>query len=77
MPMDKFLEEVAVKRNKGAQSLMYALCWLAMIVFGLIAFILFSTLTSSTSMGVLIGRIIACAVCAGLVFLIWRGKDGI
>ena len=75
MPMDNFLEEVAVKRNKGAQSLMYALCWLAMIVFGLIAFVLFSTLTSSTSMGVLIGRIIACAVCAGLVFLIWRGKD--
>lgn len=73
--MDNFLEEVAVKRNKGVQSLLYAMCWVAMIVFGLIAFVLFSTLTASTSMGALIVNIVACLALAGAVFLIWRVKD--
>ncbi|MDO4739492.1 MAG: hypothetical protein Q4A66_02385 [Eubacteriales bacterium] len=75
MPMDNFLEEVAVKRNRGAQSLLYGLCWVVMVAFGLFAFLLFSTLTTSNSMVALIGRIVVCALCAGVVFLIWRYKD--
>jgi len=75
MPIDNFLEEVAVKRNRGAQGLMYALCWVLIVVFALIAFMMFSTLTASATMGALIGKIAAFVVCAGLAFLVWRGKD--
>lgn len=73
--MDNFLEEVAVKRNKGMQSLLYALCWVAIVVCGLGAFILFSTLTASTSMVALIVNIVACVALAGVAFLLWRVKD--
>ncbi len=73
--MDNFLEEVAVKRNRGSQSLMYALCWVIMIVCGLGAFFLFSTLTMSASMVALIVNIVICVVLAGIVFLVWRAKD--
>ena len=75
MPIDNFLEEVAVKRNRGAQSLMYALCWLVIVLFGLSAFALFTTITASSSMSEMVIRIVACAACVGVGYLIWRAKD--
>ena len=74
--MDSFLEEVAVKHNRGLQSLLYALCWVVMILVGLTAFFLFSTLSAaSTDMTSLIVRMVVVVVLAGVVYLIWRYKD--
>lgn len=73
--MDNFLEEVVVKKNRGVQSLLYALCWAAMILCGFFAFMMFATLSASTSMGMLIANIVAVVALAGCTFLIWRAKD--
>ena len=35
MAMDNFLEEVATKRNRGAETVMYVLANIMMVVFGL------------------------------------------
>ena len=39
MPMDNFLEQIVVPRKKGMQSMLYAMCWVAILFFGLIAVI--------------------------------------
>ena len=36
MAMDNFLEEVATKRNRGAETVMYVLANIMMVVFGLV-----------------------------------------
>ena len=40
MAMDNFLEEVATKRNRGAETVMYVLANIMMVVFGLWAFLM-------------------------------------
>ena len=37
--MDRFLEEVAVKRNRTMDEIMYYLSWLLLIVFGVLGFL--------------------------------------
>ena len=73
--MDNFLEEVAVKRNRGMQMFLYGLCWLVMILFGAIALFSFATLSASRSMQEMIIRMVLFVVFAGLVYLVWRYKD--
>lgn len=38
--MDNFLEEIVVLRRKGLNSILYALCWVSIVFFGLIALML-------------------------------------
>lgn len=74
--MDNFLEEVAVKRNRGVQSLLYALCWLVIVGCALGAFFLFATLSiNATSMEALIINIVSIVALGGIAFLVWRSKD--
>jgi len=71
--MDNFKEEVIVKRNQTLDQLLYSLCWIAMIVFGL---------TALTSLYNIIGAngfdwvsLVMAVVFGGFTFLVWRNKD--
>ncbi|HIU46088.1 MAG TPA: hypothetical protein IAC59_02390 [Candidatus Fimadaptatus faecigallinarum] len=70
--LDNFKEEVIVKRNKGFNSLMYGLCWVFMVLFGLYALINLSALMNGQFD---LFVIISFVLFGGLTYLIWRYKD--
>lgn len=73
--MDNFLEEVAVQHHRGMQNVMYALCWVLMILFGATAFFMFATMSQSNGLTALIIHMVIFVVCGGIVWLLWRYKD--
>ena len=70
--LDNFKEEVIVKRNRGFNSAMYALCWVLMVLFGLYALINLSALMNAQFNVV---TIVGFVLFGGLTYLIWRYKD--
>lgn len=72
--MDRFLEEVASRHSKTAESIMMALAWAAMILSGIIAIFMFNllTMTISTqgfSTGMILDIIITLVMIASAVLL--------
>lgn len=75
MNKDIFREEVVVRRSGALYSVLYALSWVMMIVFALIAMIALSETLSMFVTGFSIMPIIVLLVFGGCAFLIWRNKD--
>jgi hypothetical protein len=73
--LDNFREEVAVRRNAGLYGFLYALAWVAMVIFALIAIMGLSGLMSMLTTGFNAAPIIMLVVFGGLAFLIFRYKD--
>ena len=80
MAMDNFLEEVATKRNRGAETVMYVLANIMMVVFGLWAFLMLQGIMMLINAGEGAGPIIYYVVMtlltggiAVLLFLRCRG----
>lgn len=79
--MDQFMEEVASKRNKGAENMMLVLAWAAMIMSGIIAMFMFNLIsmaisTQGFSAGMILDIAITVAMIAAAV-LIFLFKDRI
>lgn len=77
--MDDFLEQVAIRRRQGAFTLLYYVCWLNVIIFGITAaFSLTSIIGINPETGGMsfsfINLVMALA-CGGIAFLLWRGSD--
>ncbi len=70
--LDNFHEEVAVKRNRTLNYLLYGLCWVALVIFALIAVTNLSMLMAGRFQ---LAPIISTVVFGGLAFLIWRYKE--
>jgi len=79
MAMDNFLEEVATKRNRGAESVMYALANVMMVVFGIWAFLELQVLMMAFSGGATAWQIIYTVVMllltAGAAVLLFLNRD--
>ena len=75
--MDQFLEQVATKRNSGAQSLMIAFSWAVLVISGLYGMLLFSQVTyafaESTTAGIV--QVVASVIFLGFAVLIYLFKD--
>ena len=76
--MDNFHEEIVVRHKRGLYSFLYALCWVFMVIFALLAL---NGLTGA--MNILSGQIdstviisiVFLVVFGGGTFLLWRHKD--
>lgn len=66
--MDHFMEEIVVKKQKGLNEALYYLSLVLMVVFGLIAMMMFSVIFSSFSIPTLVMLLISGGACA-LLFL--------
>lgn len=76
--MDNFREEVASKHNRLPGMILYGLSWVGIVVFGIIATMAFSSLTSVIMSGQLVPILITIAqmlIFGGLAVLIWFKKD--
>lgn len=73
--MDNFREEVAVRRSTGVYNLLYALSWVTMVIFALIALTGLSGLMSMLETGFNIVPIAMLLICGGIAFLLFRYKD--
>ena len=51
MAMDNFLEEVATRRNRGMETVMYLLANVMMVVFGILAFMYLMTMQGALTQG--------------------------
>ena len=70
--MDNFHEEVATKRNKTFSNIMYALCWVMIVLFGIMAMMGLSQLMALQFSVI---AVVYLVFFGGLAFLIWRKKD--
>ena len=77
--MDDFLEIYAIRRKQGLYTALYYLCWLVLIVCGLIAAISLSGIVGmdqeTGSMRFSLVNLIATLVFGGAAFLLWRSSD--
>ena len=71
--MDNFLEEIVIPHKKGLQTLLYMLCWVVIVVFGLIAMMLLQTTVMSGNFN-LVG-IAVLLVTGGIAVLTFLRKD--
>jgi len=69
----KSFEETARKRNQGLNSLLYSLCWLSIVFFGIIAVFSFYSIMGENGFNWMALAIVL--VFGGSAFLIWRNKD--
>ena len=70
--MDNFHEEVATKANKTVSNMLYSLCWVAIVLFGIVAMTGFSSILY---LDFNISAIVRFVVFGGLTALIWFKKD--
>ena len=81
MAMDNFLEEVATKRNRGAETVMYVLANIMMVVFGLWAFLMLQGIMMLINAGEGAGPIIYYGVMTlltgGIAVLLFLRRDRI
>jgi hypothetical protein len=73
MPMDNFLEQIIVRRQKGLQSMLYALCWAAIVFFGIIALFFLQTTVMSLNFDPI--GIFILLVTGGIAVLLFIRKD--
>lgn len=73
MPMDNFLEQIVIPRKKGLQNVLYALCWLAIVFFGIIAVIMLQGTVMALNFDIFgIGVLL---VTGGIAVLLFLRKD--
>ena len=80
MAMDNFLEEVAMRRNRGVETAMYILANLMMVAFGALAMLYFMSLQGAMSQGagfvdILIGVIVPLLLTGGCAVLLFLYRD--
>ena len=77
--MDDFLEIYAIRRKQGLYTAIYYLCWLMLLVCGLIAAISLSGILGmdqeTGSMRFSLVNLVGTVVFGGAAFLLWRGSD--
>ena len=73
MPMDNFLEQIVVLRKRGMQSMLYALCWFAILFFGLIALMMLQSTVMALQFDVF--GIAVLVVTGGIAVLLFLRKD--
>ena len=71
MPMDNFLEQIVVPRRKGLQTALYALTWVTMLFFGLIAVITLQGIVMNFN----IPNIVIMLISGGIAVLLFLRKD--
>ncbi|GHU74189.1 hypothetical protein AGMMS49992_14920 [Clostridia bacterium] len=71
--MDNFREEIVAKKNRGVNTALYALATVMMVVFALIAAMMFSSLGA----GINVQSIILLLVSAGIAFLLFWKRDNL
>ena len=72
--MDNFHEEVASKYNKTPNNILYALCWVMIVFFGILAMM---GLSSLMSLRFSIPAVVYFVVFGGLAVLLWFKKDNL
>ncbi|MBQ8953653.1 MAG: hypothetical protein IJ048_06020 [Clostridia bacterium] len=72
--MDNFHEEVASKYNKTPSNILYALCWVAIVLFGILAMM---GLSSLMSLQFSVPAVVYFVLFGGLAVLIWFKKDNL
>lgn len=81
MAMDNFLEEVASKRNRGAESILFALANVAMVLFGLWAFfelqVVMITINAGDGIGVILYHVATTLLTGGIAVLLFFRRDRI
>lgn len=80
--MDNFHEEVASKYNKTPNMILYGLCWVAIVFFGILAMIGLSSLMNAVaqmqfSLAALIPALAYLLIFGGLAALLWFKKDNL
>ena len=71
MPMDHFMEEVVVRKNKGLQDLSYYLATLMMLISALLGFMMLTNLMYAFS----IETLIVTVLLLGIAVLLFLRKD--
>ena len=69
--MDRFLEEVAVKRNRTMDEIMYYLSWLMLIVFGVLGFFCLQVLMMAFE----VVTLVATVLFIGMAVYLWLIHD--
>ena len=81
MAMDNFLEEVATKRNRGAETVMYVLANIMMVVFGLWAFLMLQgimmLINAGEGAGPIIYYVVMTLLTGGIAVLLFLRRDRI
>ena len=79
MAMDNFLEEVATKKSRGAETAIYVFANIMMVLCGLWAFLELQTLMAVIGAGAgaaeIIYHIVMLAITAGLAVLLFLNRD--
>ena len=79
MAMDNFLEEVATKRNRGAETVMYVLANIMMVVFGLWAFLMLQgimmLINAGEGAGPIIYYVVMTLLTGGIAVLLFLRRD--
>ena len=79
--MDNFLEEVATKRNRGAETVMYVLANIMMVVFGLWAFLMLQgimmLINAGEGAGPIIYYVVMTLLTGGIAVLLFLRRDRI
>jgi len=72
--MDNFHEEVASKYNKTPSNILYGLCWVAIVLFGILAMM---GLSSLMALQFSVSAVAYFVVFGGLAVLLWFKKDNL
>lgn len=72
--LDNFREEVAAKKNRTLNNLMYGLAWVAMILSALVAMMFFSSISTGNFQ---LLPIVSFLLFGGIAVLIWFKKDNL
>ena len=75
--MDQFMEQVATKRNTGAQTVMLGIAWVFIVISGLYGMLLFSSVTAAFSVSTVSGiiQIVFTVLFVGAAVLGYLYKD--
>ena len=71
--MDNFREDIVVSRNQLMPSILYAICWIFIVLFGLYAVIVFNVLFYQFN----VVSLVIMLLCAGIAVLLFVVKDNI
>ncbi len=72
--MDNFHEEVASKYNKTVNNILYGFCWVAIVLFGILAM---TGLSALMAMQFSVVAVAYTVIFGGLAVLIWFKKDNL
>ncbi len=72
--MDNFHEEVASKYNKTPNNILYGLCWVLIVLFGILAMM---GLSSLMSLRFSVAAVVYLVLFGGLAALLWFKKDNL